>query len=76
MDERPDEDGEGKGDVKPESLMGRKDDASREGEQVSGQLSPDVAGQILDGISVDSSRRLSMSDKQGVPAKDKNGRNG
>jgi len=72
-----DEDGTGKGDVKPESLAGKEEGSSREGDQLPAQLSPDVAGQLLDGVSVDSSRRLpmNMSDKQGTPSKDKNGRN-
>lgn len=62
--------------MKPESLTGKEEGASRDGEQAPAPLSPDVAGQILDGLSVDGTRRLPMGgDQQGPPAKDKNGRN-
>ncbi len=62
--------------VKPESLAGKEEGAGREGDQVPTPLSPEVAGQILDGLSVDGTRRLPMGgDKQGTPSKDKNGRN-
>jgi hypothetical protein len=37
-------------------------------------ISPDQAGQILDGLSLDGSRRLSMSDKEGAAPKDRKGR--
>ena len=71
-----DEDGSGKGDVKPESLAGKEEGEGREGEQMQAPLSPDAAGQILDGISVDGTRRLPMgADKPGTPPKEKNGRN-
>ena len=71
-----DEDGSGKGDVKPESLAGKEENAGRDGEPLSAPMSPDQAGQMLDGLPVDSSKRLPMGgDKQGTPAKDKNGRN-
>ncbi len=71
-----DEDGEGhgQGDVRPESLAGKEEGAGRSGEEVQTQISPDQAGQMLDGIPVDA-HRLSMSDKQGEPPKDKTGRN-
>ena len=70
------EDGdEDEGGMKPESLAGKAENAGRDGEAGTAPLSPDQAGKILDGISVDGSRRLSMSDKQGTPPKDKNGRN-
>ena len=62
-------------DVKPDSLAGQKENASRNGDQMQVPLSPDQAGQILDGLSLDGSRRLPMSDKEGRPPKDKNGRN-
>ncbi|HEY2329766.1 MAG TPA: hypothetical protein VGI63_08135, partial [Verrucomicrobiae bacterium] len=65
-----DEDG-----VQPDSLAGRKENASHEGDQMPVSLSPDQAGQILDGLSLDGSRRLSMSDKQGAPPGDRMGRN-
>ena len=58
----------------PDSLAGQKENASREGDQM--QLpSPDQAGQILDGLSLDGTRRLSMSDKEGKPPADRKGRN-
>ena len=69
-------DGGGKGDVKPESLAGKEEGAGREGEQLLGQLAPDQAAQILDGLLVDASKRLPMGgDKEGAPLKDKKGRN-
>jgi tetratricopeptide (TPR) repeat protein len=61
-------------DVQPGSLAGQKENPSREGNQPQIQLSPDEAGQILDGLSLDGSRRLEMSDRQGTPKKDKKGR--
>jgi hypothetical protein len=67
-----DEDDEG---VKPDSLAGQKEHASHEGEQMQAPLSPDQAAQILDGVSLDGSRRLPMGDKEGAPPKDKTGRN-
>lgn len=71
-----DEDGSGKGDVKPESLTGKEENAGREGEPLAAPMSPDQAGQMLDGLPVDTSKRLPMGgDKEGKPAKEKNGRN-
>lgn len=61
--------------MQPDSLAGQKENAGREGDQIQVPLSPERAGQILDGLSLDGTRRLSMSDKQGTPPKDKNGRN-
>jgi len=61
--------------VSPDSLAGQKENASREGDQMQIPLSPDQASQMLDGLSLDGSRRLSMSDKTGTPASDKKGRN-
>src|ERR1019366_5046068 len=61
--------------VKPDSLAGQKENAGREGDQMQGPLSPDQAGQILDGLSLDGTRRLPMSDKEGTPPKDKKARN-
>jgi hypothetical protein len=63
------------GGVQPDSLQGKDENAARDGQQMRIPLSPDQAGQILDGISLDGSRRLPMSDKQGAKPKDKNGRN-
>jgi Ca-activated chloride channel family protein len=67
-----DDDGQG---VQPDELAGQKENAAREGDQMQIPLSPDQAGQILDGLSLDGGRRLSMSDKQGVPPGDRKGRN-
>jgi tetratricopeptide (TPR) repeat protein len=67
-----DEDDQG---VQPDSLAGQKENASREGDQMKVPLSPEQAGQILDGLSLDGSRRLSISDKEGTAPKDKKGRN-
>ncbi len=69
-----DDEEEGK-EAKPGTLAGKEEKAGSEGQESATPLSPDQAGKILDGISVDGSRRLSMSDKQGTPPKDKNGRN-
>lgn len=59
----------------PDSLAGQKESTSRDGDQMQIPLSPDQAGQILDGMSLDGNRRLPMSDKPGAKPKDKNGRN-
>jgi len=48
--------------------------AAREGDQMQVPLSPEQAGQILDGLSLDAGRRLSMSDKEAKPSNDKKGR--
>jgi tetratricopeptide (TPR) repeat protein len=61
--------------VKPESLAGQKENAGHEGQQMQIPLSPDQAGQILNGISLDGTRRLDMSDKEGSVPKDRTGRN-
>jgi len=76
----PGEDGEdddnGKNGKRPEDLIGQKENASREGKEESPKaLSPDQAGQILDGLSIDGSRRLSMSDQEGRPIQAGKGRN-
>jgi tetratricopeptide (TPR) repeat protein len=76
----PGEDGEdddnGKKGKRPEDLAGQKENASRAGKEESPKaLSPDQAGQILDGLSIDGSRRLSMSDQEGRPAQAAKGRN-
>jgi len=63
------------GGVQPDSLKGREEKAAREGDQMQTQLSPDAASQILNGLSLDGSRRLPMGDTQGAPPKDKAGRN-
>ena len=62
-------------DVQPGSLAGQKEGASREGNQMQAPLSPDEASQILDGLSLDGSRRLPMSDQQTKTPNDANGRN-
>lgn len=69
-DDDEDEDG-----LKPDALAGQKENAAHGGEQMQVPLSPEQAGQILDGLSLDGSRRLSMSDKEGTPSKDRRGRN-
>lgn len=69
-----DEDDEDQG-LKPESLAGQKENAGREGDQLQVPLSPDQASQILSGLSLDGTRRLEMSDKEGKPTKDRKGRN-
>jgi hypothetical protein len=69
------EDDEGEDGVQPDSLAGQKEGAGRDGEQTPLPLSPDQAGHILDGMSLDGGRRLPMSDKPGAKPKDKNGRN-
>jgi tetratricopeptide (TPR) repeat protein len=61
--------------VQPDSLAGQKENGAREGDQMQVPLSSEQAGQILDGLSLDGRRRLSMSDKQGSPSKDRKGRN-
>jgi len=62
-------------DIKPESLMGKQEGPSREGEQMKVPLSPDQAGEILNGLSLDGTRRLDMGDKEGKPPGDRKGRN-
>jgi tetratricopeptide (TPR) repeat protein len=59
----------------PDALTGQKEGSSHEGDKMETTLSPEQAGQILDGMSLDGSRRLSMSDKEGTPSKDRKGRN-
>ena len=61
--------------VTPESLAGKKEDAGHEGDKMQAPLSPDQAGQILNGLSLDGTRRLEMSEKQGTPKNDQKGRN-
>ena len=67
-----DEDEDG---LKPDALAGQKENASREGNQMQIPLSPDQAGQILDGLSLNGTRPLGMSDKEGKPPGDRKGRN-
>ncbi|HSY19237.1 MAG TPA: hypothetical protein VK815_12920 [Candidatus Acidoferrales bacterium] len=75
-DDEDEGDGGGKGDVKPESLAGKEENAGRDGNEIQVTLSPDQAGQMLDGLPVDGSRRLPIGgDQQGEPAKDRHGRN-
>jgi hypothetical protein len=60
--------------VTPDSLAGKQEGASRQGDQMRLPLSPDQASQILNGLSLDGTRRLDMSDKEGAPQKNRNGR--
>jgi hypothetical protein len=70
-DEDEDDDG-----VKPESLQGQEEHAAREGQEMQISISPDQAGQLLEGLSIDSGRRLPMvSDKEGAKPREKTGRN-
>lgn len=72
-----DEDGEGssQGDIKPESLAGKEENTGRDGEQIQVTLSPEQAGQMLDGLQVDGNRRLPIGgDQEGEPPKDRHGR--
>ncbi len=76
----PGEDGEeddnGKNGKHPEDLVGQKENASLQGKEESpSALSPDQAGQILEGLSIDGGRRLSMSDQEGRPLQPGKGRN-
>ena len=61
-------------DIQPDSLAGQKENPTRAGDQMQIPISPDVAGQILDGLSLDGSRRLPMGDKEGTPSNVKKGR--
>lgn len=61
--------------ITPDSLTGQKEGASRQGDQMPFSISPDQASQILNGLSLDGTRRLDMSDKEGAPPKDRKGRN-
>ncbi len=67
-----DEDDQG---IKPESLTGQKENAGRQSEQMQMTLSPDEATKILNGLLLDGTRRLEMSDKEGTVPKDRKGRN-
>ncbi len=58
----------------PESLAGRQEDAGRAGEQMPVPVSPEQAGQMLDNLAIDGSRRLPMSDQPTAPPKGKTGR--
>jgi len=69
------EDGDDDQGMKPEDLADKKENAAKQGEQMQAPLSPDQAGQMLDGLSLDGTRRLQMSDKEGTPTKDRKGRN-
>jgi tetratricopeptide (TPR) repeat protein len=68
--EEDDEDG-----VQPDSLAGQKENVGKQGEEMKVPLSPDQAGQMLDGLGLDGARRLEMSDKQGKPPGDRKGKN-
>jgi tetratricopeptide (TPR) repeat protein len=69
-----DDDDEDQQGVTPDSLTGQKEGASRQGDQMQISLSPDQANQILNGLSLDGTKRLDMSDKEGTPPKNRNGR--
>ena len=75
----PGDDGEeddgGKNGVQPNSLAGQKENAPHEGEEAPIPLSPNQAGQILDGFSLDGSRRLTMNDQQGSTSTGQKGHN-
>jgi tetratricopeptide (TPR) repeat protein len=71
-DDDDEDDGSG---MQPDSLRGKEENAGRDGQQMQIPLSPDQASQILNGIPLDGSRRLPMTDQQGAKSKDKNGRN-
>lgn len=62
-------------DLQPSDLAGQEEGVSREGQEQVIPLSPDQAGQILDGLSPDAARRLPMSSQQTAKPKDKNGCN-
>jgi hypothetical protein len=75
-DDEEGDNGNGPGEVKPESLAGQEEQAGRDGEQMRSPLSPDQAGQILDALPVDGSKRLPMGgDQEATPQKDRKGRN-
>lgn len=61
--------------MKPEALTGQKENAGRQSEQMQITLSPDEATKILNGLLLDGTRRLEMSDKEGTAPKDRIGRN-
>jgi hypothetical protein len=61
--------------MQPDALAGQKENAPPPGDQLQIPLSPEQAGQILEGLSLDGTRRLAMSDKEGAPPKDRKGRN-
>lgn len=65
----------GGGEVQPDSLSGQEEGTAHSGDQMQAPLSPESAGQILDGLSIDGTRRLAMSDKQASQPKEKKGRN-
>ena len=63
-------------DVQPESLAGRKENAPREGgEEQQIAISPDLAKQMLDGLSPGGTRLLPLSDQPTGPPKERTGRN-
>jgi tetratricopeptide (TPR) repeat protein len=67
-----DEDDQG---AKPDSLAGQKEPEGRQNEQMQFAPSPDRAAEILNGLMLDGTRRLEMSEKEGTPPKDRKGRN-
>ncbi|HZI32516.1 MAG TPA: hypothetical protein VFF11_09250, partial [Candidatus Binatia bacterium] len=69
-DGEEDEDG-----LQPDALAGQKENAGREGEQMQIPLSPDAAGHMLDGLSLNGGRRLSMVDTNTSRPRNNQGRN-
>jgi hypothetical protein len=68
-------DGGGQGDVKPESLAGKEENAGREGAEIQIPLSREQAAQMLNALPVDGSRRLPLGgDQEGQPSGDRHGR--
>lgn len=68
-----DDEDQGQG-TTPDQLAGKKEGTTRQGDQMPLSLSPDQASQILNGLSLDGTRRLDMSDKEGKPTQNRNGR--
>jgi hypothetical protein len=62
-------------DISPGSLTGQRENASRTGDETQMPVAPDQAQQILDGIPIDSGRRLPMGgDQEGTPPGERKGR--
>lgn len=57
----------------PDELAGQKENPAREGQQMQVPLSPDLAGHLLDGLSLNGGRRLSMVDTNTSQPKGKPG---
>jgi hypothetical protein len=62
------EDADDDDDKRTDSMGGQQENPAREGDQMQMSLSPDQAAQILDGLSIDATRRLPMAgDQEGKP---------